>query len=250
MVLHAAAAFGLDPGSVAFLSGASRQTWRVGDHILRVRPREALHIELAVMAAARVALPVPGVLATVDFGDTTAALFEKLPGAPAGDLDGLTNAEARRRGAECARLHAPVASIRPPELLPDADPTRAAGENAMTAGGLVHLDLHPFNVLIADDGHVSAVLDWANAARGQPDLDRARTLSILTLDPAAIRRRQDQRWVAFTEGWIDAGQLSRVPAAARAWAYRYTLADLAHRYPEPQLAHIRAALTEMPGITG
>jgi hypothetical protein len=81
-------------------------------------------------------------------------------------------------------------------------------------------------------------------ASGYPDLDRARTLSILTLDPAARERRADPRWAALAEGWIEGAALTRVPAAARACAYRYTLADLAPRYPDPQLAHIRAALAD------
>jgi len=40
---------------------------------------------------------------------------------------------------------------------------------------VVHLDLHLFNILTGTRGEVTGVLDWANAAAGDPDLDRART---------------------------------------------------------------------------
>jgi aminoglycoside phosphotransferase (APT) family kinase protein len=57
-----------------------------------------------------------------------------------------------------------------------------------TGDRLLHLDLHPFNVLVDEQGDVSGVLDWANVAGGHPDLDRARSWSILTLDPAAVKK--------------------------------------------------------------
>jgi aminoglycoside phosphotransferase (APT) family kinase protein len=234
VVARAARRFGFDPASLRPLPGASRQTWELGDSVLRVRPREALSVELAAMAAAADVLPVPRVLATAEVGRATAVLLQTLPGAAAGQLDGLTVPEARRRGVLCGRLHAVIGSVRAPQVLPEVAGTA-------TDAALLHLDLHPFNVLI-QDGRVSAVLDWANAARGRPDLDRARTLAILTLDPAAVSRCADPRWTALTEGWIEVGELAEVPADARAWAYRHMLTDLAHRYPPPQLAHVRAAL--------
>jgi len=40
---------------------------------------------------------------------------------------------------------------------------------------VVHLDLHLFNILTGTRGEVTGVLDWANAAAGDPDLDRAGT---------------------------------------------------------------------------
>lgn len=40
---------------------------------------------------------------------------------------------------------------------------------------MLHLDLHPLNVLLGEEGAVTGVLDWANTAAGDPVLDRART---------------------------------------------------------------------------
>jgi aminoglycoside phosphotransferase (APT) family kinase protein len=42
---------------------------------------------------------------------------------------------------------------------------------------VVHLDLHPFNVMSTPDGLV--VIDWANARRGDPAIDIANTWSLL-----------------------------------------------------------------------
>ena len=43
---------------------------------------------------------------------------------------------------------------------------------------LVHLDLHPLNVMMTASGPV--VIDWTNAARGDPLLDVAFTFILLT----------------------------------------------------------------------
>ncbi len=62
----------------------------------------------------------------------------------------------RRFGAMLADLHIRLHQIPAPDFLPDF--AIAKGDR------LVHLDLHPLNVLIGPKGPV--VIDWANAARG------------------------------------------------------------------------------------
>jgi hypothetical protein len=47
---------------------------------------------------------------------------------------------------------------------------------------LLHLDYHPLNVM-TDNSALTAVLDWANAAVGDPRADVARTVSLLRLAP-------------------------------------------------------------------
>ncbi|MEU4830781.1 phosphotransferase [Streptosporangium sp. NPDC023615] len=58
---------------------------------------------------------------------------------------------------------------------------------------LLHLDLHPGNVLLTDDG--PRVIDWANAARGTPAVDVACTWLILATatiaDPPLAAERAD-----------------------------------------------------------
>ena len=67
----------------------------------------------------------------------------------------------RRQGAMLADLHIRLHEIPGPEFL-RASPV-GQGDR------LVHLDLHPLNVLIGPKGPV--VIDWPNAARGDPASD-------------------------------------------------------------------------------
>ena len=92
---------------------------------------------------------------------------------------------------------------------------------------------------------MSGVVDWANAAAGRPDVDRARTASIFRLDPAAVARQTDPRWVALANGWAEAGDLTHIGADAMAWACRFMLNDLASRYSEGELASVRKALADV-----
>jgi aminoglycoside phosphotransferase (APT) family kinase protein len=50
---------------------------------------------------------------------------------------------------------------------------------------LLHLDLHPLNVLLGDDG--PRVVDWANASRGAPGADVANTWLTVATAMAATR---------------------------------------------------------------
>ena len=67
----------------------------------------------------------------------------------------------RRQAAVLAELHHRLHDIEAPDWVP----TAPGGEGRC----LVHLDLHPLNVLIADNGPV--VIDWSTASRGIGDVD-------------------------------------------------------------------------------
>jgi len=227
-VRRAAAAFGLDVRSLRSLGGASGATWSDGEVVLRVGERVAEEVLAASAAAARV--PVPRVLGQSD----GAVLLELVPGRPAGALaDPELAAEA---GRACGALHDRLAGVAAPAGLREL-PGRERS--------LLHLDLHPYNVLVDDDGEVTAVIDWTNAAAGDPQLDAARTWSILTLDPAALALRAEPGWVALTEAWLD--RLPEIPAPARAWACRFMLADLGKRLDPAALAPVREALRRVEG---
>ena len=73
-------------------------------------------------------------------------------------------------------------------------PTGPGMRRAERGDRLVHLDLHPLNVILSDKGPV--VIDWPNAARGDGNTDVALT------------------WVLISAGGIPAG---RVRAAAMGW---------------------------------
>jgi aminoglycoside phosphotransferase (APT) family kinase protein len=115
---------------------------------------------------------------------------------------------------------------------------------------LLHLDLHPFSILAGAVGEVTGVLDWANAAAGDPDLDRARTWTILALDPAARARAGEPGWDGLCEGWAESGRLHELPAGSRAWACAFMLSDLAPRYPAGQLQPIADALEQARAARG
>lgn len=224
--------------------GASGQTWSAGKHVLRVRPSSAVDLELAAMSAAADALPVPRVLDRVDRTDVSAVLLERISGRPAGNVDELTPAAARRIGHVCAELHRTLSAIEAPTMLPHA--AGCVGFGSPDSGRrLLHLDLHPWNILLKAN-EVVAVIDWANAASGHPVLDKARTASILTLDPAACARRIDERWRALTDGWLEEIE-GDIDYNARAWACRYLLTDLANRYRTCELEPVSQRLKELEG---
>jgi Ser/Thr protein kinase RdoA (MazF antagonist) len=239
-VVAAAEAFGLDPGSVRPLGGTSGSAWGIGGRVLRIGRRAGLDAEVAAAAAAAAAVPVPRVIDRVEVGQASAVLLEMLPGRPAMELAAGEPDLARAAGRSCGALHARLAAVPAPGGLREVP--GAVGQHGRAGPGrLLHLDLHPLNVLVDPSGAVTGVVDWANAAAGDPVLDRARTWAILTLDPQA-RRQREPGWTALAEGWAESGQLSDIPAAARAWACRFMLTDLARRYQPGELQHVADAL--------
>jgi aminoglycoside phosphotransferase (APT) family kinase protein len=72
-----------------------------------------------------------------------------------------------RHCRELADLHDRLHVIPAPDWLPETGGDR-----------LVHLDLHPMNVMLTASGPV--VIDWTNAARGEPLLDVGVTLVLMT----------------------------------------------------------------------
>jgi hypothetical protein len=234
MVERAAVGFGLDPERLRPLGGRTHATWSDGDVVLRVGERVAS--ELAAAAAAADRVPVPAVLDRLDVEGSTAVLLEKVTGRPAGELAIEDPGAGAAAGRACAALHDALAHVAAPAGVRDAPD---AGGSARR---LLHLDLHPFNVLVDDDGEPTAVIDWANAAAGEPELDRARTWSLLTLDPAARALDQHPGWAALTEHWLDAGRLRGLSSAARMWACRFMLHDLAGRHAPAEVAHIHDAI--------
>jgi Phosphotransferase enzyme family len=233
-VVRAAVGFGLDPERLRRLGGASGAAWSDGDVVLRVGERVGYEV-LAVSAAAG-HLPVPRVLGRLELDGVCALLLERVPGRPAGELALDRPGRAAAVGRACGQLHDALAEVACPPGL------REVPGASCTKRRLLHLDLHPFNVLVDDDGEPTGVIDWANAAAGDPELDRARTWSLLTLDPAARERGGDPGWAALTDHWLEAGRIHDLSASARIWACRFMLADLAARHTGTELAHIRHAM--------
>lgn len=74
----------------------------------------------------------------------------------------------RRHARMLADLHRLLGAIEAPSELPSP---------LGTGTSLLHLDLHPDNVLLTNDGPV--VIDWANAAKGPAGADAASTWLLL-----------------------------------------------------------------------
>jgi aminoglycoside phosphotransferase (APT) family kinase protein len=93
----------------------------------------------------------------------------------------------------------------------------------------VHLDLHPGNVILTASGPM--VIDWPNAARGDPLADVAYTWVILTtsrLEGSGLHRLMlatGRRLfaAAFLAGFDRRAVFRHLPAVVRALADRYVL---------------------------
>jgi aminoglycoside phosphotransferase (APT) family kinase protein len=95
-------------------------------------------------------------------------------------------------GALLADLHNRLHRIAAPDWLPG---WRAGDDRVL------HLDLHPANVILTDDGPV--VIDWVNARAGDPALDVASTVVLLRssqpdgVDPAVVESLRHRILDAF-----------------------------------------------------
>ncbi len=102
-------------------------------------------------------------------------------------LELITGPSMRERAdaAMLADLHARLHAIVAPPELPSAGP----GDR------LIHLDLHPENVILSADGPV--VIDWTNACRGSPALDVAMTYLLCTVHGGEPGRELARAFVTF-----------------------------------------------------
>lgn len=241
------------------LGGADTSIWRV-EHghmvsALRVfeagRARSAAREHVAMTIAGRGGIAVPEVRLACEWqgrpvlllswcsGQTLGAVLLAAPWRllPLARTFGVM--QARIHGLEAPELYAPGASWI--EWQQAADPALAARlrQLAPPQPRLLHLDYHPLNVLV-DGGHVSAVLDWANAAAGDPRADVARTYTILRVEPQ--RPGREPLWLAgarsvLARAWLAgyrsvAGPLGDM-APFFAWAGAVMAADLAPRVADP-----------------
>lgn len=116
--------------------------------------------EALVMRHARLrGYPVPEVLEILADG----LVLERVVGPTLWEDAGKQPSTVRAHAALLAQLHADLHEIHAPFGL------HAVGDGER----LLHLDLHPANVILSADGPV--VLDWTNARRGEPAFDVAVT---------------------------------------------------------------------------
>jgi aminoglycoside phosphotransferase (APT) family kinase protein len=103
--------------------------------------------------------PVPAIHDVSD--DGTELVMERIDGPTMVDYLSRRPWQIRHLGRTLAELHRRLHEIPPPDFLGPA----AFGQGE----SLVHMDLHPLNVLIGPHGPV--VIDWTNAGRGDPLVD-------------------------------------------------------------------------------
>jgi aminoglycoside phosphotransferase (APT) family kinase protein len=103
--------------------------------------------------------PVPAVEELSDDGFDM--VMQRIEGVTMVDSLGKSPWTVRRQAATLADLHRRLHEIEAPEFLPDAP--------VGTGSKVLHMDLHPLNVMIGPKGVF--VIDWPNAHRGDPDVD-------------------------------------------------------------------------------
>lgn len=233
---------------VRVTGGADFATFRVECRLhgaLALRVTDAwraplLEIEEAAMDAARMAgVPVPTVIARGAAFDHAAMAVAWVSGVPIGERIWTAPAEAkplgRAFGEVQARIHQAdpgrLATVRPlkPDSAQEADLLQRALGGQDGVRTLLHLDYHPLNVL-TDEGRITGVIDWTNAACGDARLDVARTYGILRIEsPSAMRRTMR----SFIRGWLSGyravASLKGDLAPFLAWAGLFMEEDLAGR---------------------
>jgi aminoglycoside phosphotransferase (APT) family kinase protein len=132
-----------------------------GRVLRRARDRRSLEGEARIMEHVRAkGFPVPAIHEVRSNG--TEVVMERVDGPSMLDALGQRPWQLWHHARSLAALHDRLHAIRAPDWLP---------VEALAGETIVHLDLHPLNVLMTDSGPV--VIDWANAAAGDPALDLA-----------------------------------------------------------------------------
>ncbi|GAA1302710.1 phosphotransferase [Saccharothrix xinjiangensis] len=141
-------------------------------------------------------LPVPRV-ADVSGADL---VMEYIPGPRMSEEVDAKPWRAGALGRELAALHRRLDDLPAPDFLP--------GD-----GGLLHLDLHPGNVVLGPEGAV--VVDWASARRGDRRVDVALSWMAMAVAPLRpLKRLARSRLLRGFLAGVDGGVRAAMPAAA------------------------------------
>ncbi|MEV8016176.1 phosphotransferase [Streptomyces sp. NPDC086554] len=139
-------------------------------------------------------------------------------------LSGPTLAEAGMRGS----ITPEDAGLLLARLLRDLHAIPARASAVAADHRVLHLDLHPENVILAPSGPM--VIDWSNTEEGPPGLDWA--MSALILAEVAVGDRAESGMVRAAL----AGLLSDIPAGLRLTADGHLAAARARRATNPTLS--------------
>ncbi|MDQ3810144.1 MAG: aminoglycoside phosphotransferase family protein [Chloroflexota bacterium] len=209
----------------------------------------------AMQAAAQGGVPVPRVHGQTTWQGRPALLLSWCAGRPL-----LREIQAHpwrvwSLGVAMGRVHRRMHTAPVPDALADSLPAwlpragdseralqsrvRAMLADAADRPGLLHLDYHPLNVMSTSHA-ISGVLDWANAAVGDPRADVARTVTLLRLAPAppdapaalllALRRLLEAAWLG---GYRQLAGQTHDMAPFYAWAGAMMERDLRSKLGQP-----------------
>ncbi len=185
-------------------------TWRPATRLAGLREGP-----LAVIKALRPAgYPAPAAELAIQAGDAVALVWELLPGAPLGHLTpalldealALSNLQAGQLASHPAIpaadlyltrdgpgfcLHQPLRehSARTRALHRWITTAGASHPGCLSGDDAVHYDYQPANILTSH-GHITGVIDWDSAARGDRRLDLVTLrfgIHAITADPAAVQ---------------------------------------------------------------
>ncbi|HEV3131107.1 MAG TPA: phosphotransferase [Acidimicrobiales bacterium] len=168
-----------EPGTL-LASGRDSDIFDYGETMVLRRSRRgrSMREEARIMEYARAhGYPVPAVSEVSD--DGTDLVMERVDGPVMLAAIGRQPWTVRRQGALLAELHNRLHEIPAPAWAPEAP--CGSGDR------LIHLDLHPLNVILTSKG--PTVIDWTGAARGAAEVDVALT------------------WVLLASGGIPAGRV-------------------------------------------
>jgi len=139
-----------------------------GTVLRRSRNGRSQVLEARAMAFVRSkGYPVPEVIEVSD--DGIDLVMERIAGPTMIEAASTQPWKLRAFGRELAELHESLHLLAAPDWMPTAP--CGPGER------FLHMDLHPLNIILSSKGPV--VIDWTNAARGNPMVDVAATWVLL-----------------------------------------------------------------------
>ena len=142
--------------------------YRTGTVLRRSRNGRSQVLEAKAMEFVRSkGYPVPEVVEVSD--DGIDLVMERITGPTMIEVASTQPWKLKGFGRDLAELHESLHLLSAPDWMPNAP--CGLGERVL------HMDLHPLNIIISNKGPV--VIDWTNAARGNPMVDVAATWVLL-----------------------------------------------------------------------
>ncbi|WP_447004237.1 phosphotransferase [Saccharothrix isguenensis] len=130
-------------------------------------------------------------------------------------------------GRELAELHRKLDAVPPPTFLD--------GQGPHGDGGLLHLDLHPGNVVMGPEGAV--VVDWASARKGDRKVDVA--MSWLAIAVAPLRPVKRLARSRLVRGFLSGVDVSVRVEARRAMPAAAAIRLARHHRDEAEVSAVR-----------